>query len=166
MAPHLSYALGTEEKTGPRHVRRGGRRHSAGIFRYEAGQSCVGDHFHGFIDNCLPPLLEDARRRDEFHAYCGRRAERLAGRERAAALDWSTATFRCWSSGPHHADSGQTLQTMPERSTRALIEGDRLRTKNYYHLRETACRWTILRFGGISQRTRCHADLCGRLINR
>ncbi len=34
-----------------------------GYFGYEAGQSCVGDHFAWFIDNCLPAsYYEEAKK--------------------------------------------------------------------------------------------------------
>ena len=30
-----------------------------GYFGYEAGQSCVGDHFAWFVDNCVPGAYEE-----------------------------------------------------------------------------------------------------------
>ncbi len=46
-----------------------------GYFGYEAGQSCVGDHFAWFVENCVPAAYEREA------AERGHRYARLAGRE-------------------------------------------------------------------------------------
>lgn len=97
-----------------------------GYFGYEAGQSCVGDHFAWFIDNCLPAAYyEEARREGQsIHAYLRRKAEGLApGESGLLALDW----FNGNRSVLVDVDLtglilGMTLQTKPEEIYRALIE--------------------------------------------
>jgi len=97
-----------------------------GFFGYEAGQSCVGDHFAWFIDNCLPAsYVDDAKKQGKnLHAYLREKAERLfPGESGLVALDW-------WNGNRSvlvDADLtgcmlGMTLQTKPEEIYRALIE--------------------------------------------
>lgn len=62
-----------------------------GYFGYEAGQSCVGDHFSWFIDNCLPASYRDmaAKENQNIHAFLRSRAEKLRpGESGLLALDW------------------------------------------------------------------------------
>lgn len=97
-----------------------------GFFGYEAGQSCVGDHFQWFIDNCLPAsYYEDAKAQGKnIHAYLRERAQKLApGESGLLALDW-------WNGNRSVLVDidltgmllGCTLQTKPEEVYRALIE--------------------------------------------
>jgi L-ribulokinase len=70
-----------------------------GMVGYEAGQSCVGDHFAWFVENCVPRLTSGKRRRAASRSMnCWRR--RLGNWRRAPAA-WSrwtggTATAACW----------------------------------------------------------------------
>ncbi len=97
-----------------------------GYFGYEAGQSCVGDHFAWFIDNCLPEsYYRDASVKNiNIHQYLGEKAERLkAGESGLLALDW-------WNGNRSVLVDvdltglilGMTLHTKPEEIYRALIE--------------------------------------------
>ncbi|MHB0877508.1 MAG: ribulokinase [Anaerolineae bacterium] len=97
-----------------------------GFFGYEAGQSCVGDHFAWFVDNCVPEAYAvEARRQGlNVHQYLEQRAARLApGESGLVALDW-------WNGNRSvlvDADLsgvllGATLGTRPEEIYRALIE--------------------------------------------
>lgn len=97
-----------------------------GYFGYEAGQSCVGDHFAWFIDNCLPAsYYEDAKRQDkDIYAYLREKAqEQKPGESGLVALDW-------WNGNRSILVDvdltgmmlGMTLQTKPEEMYRALIE--------------------------------------------
>ena len=97
-----------------------------GFFGYEAGQSCVGDHFAWFIDNCLPSAYtEEAKSRGmNLHALLREKAEALyPGESGLVALDW-------WNGNRSvlvDVDltgllAGMTLQTRPEEIYRALIE--------------------------------------------
>lgn len=97
-----------------------------GYFGYEAGQSCVGDHFAWFVDNCLPAAYrEDAKAKGvNIHTYLRQKAQRLKpGESGLLALDW----FNGNRSVLVDVDLtglilGMTLQTKPEDIYRALIE--------------------------------------------
>ena len=110
-----------------------------GYFGYEAGQSCVGDHFAWFIENCLPAsCYEEAMQRNQnIHSYLRSRAEILRpGQSGLLALDW-------WNGNRSVLVDvdlsglmlGMTLRTRPEEIYRALIEatayGTRMIVENY-----------------------------------
>ena len=97
-----------------------------GFYGYEAGQSCVGDHFDWFVGNCVPKnLFEEAEKAGAgIHDYLTEKAARLSvGQSGLVALDW----FNGNRSVLVDADLtglivGMTLQTRPEEIYRALIE--------------------------------------------
>ncbi len=110
-----------------------------GYFGYEAGQSCVGDLFAWFIENCLPPsYFEEAKQANQtIHAYLREKVQgQKPGESGLLALDW-------WNGNRSilvDADLtgmllGMTLQTKPEEIYRALIEatayGTRVLVENY-----------------------------------
>lgn len=97
-----------------------------GFFGYEAGQSCVGDHFAWFVQNCVPASYEEAAAKagKNIHAYLTELAEKLQpGESGLVALDW-------WNGNRSVLVDvdltglmiGLTLQTKPEEMYRALIE--------------------------------------------
>jgi len=97
-----------------------------GFFGYEAGQSCVGDHFAWFVENCLPAAYErEAQQRNiDPHALLEEKAARLKpGESGLLALDW-------WNGNRSVLVDvdltglllGATLATKPEEIYRALIE--------------------------------------------
>jgi len=97
-----------------------------GMFGYEAGQSCVGDHFAWFINNCVPSRYEREAlvRKIDIHALLEEKAAVLKpGESGLLALDW-------WNGNRSvlvDADLtglllGATLATRPEEIYRALIE--------------------------------------------
>ena len=97
-----------------------------GYLGYEAGQSCVGDHFEWFVDNCVPASYarESKEKGISIHAYLREKASVLKpGQSGLIALDW-------WNGNRSvlvDADLtglmiGMTLLTKPEEIYRALIE--------------------------------------------
>ena len=71
-----------------------------GFFGYEAGQSCVGDHFSWFVEHAVPaPTRRRHERAGSTSTSCSRR--RRAGSGRASRGCWrstgGTATARSWS---------------------------------------------------------------------
>ena len=97
-----------------------------GFFGYEAGQSCVGDHFAWFVENCVPSVYEqEAKERDiDLHQLLEEKAARLKpGESGLIALDW-------WNGNRSILVDvdltglliGATLSTKPEEIYRALIE--------------------------------------------
>lgn len=97
-----------------------------GYFGYEAGQSCVGDHFAWFVENCVPAAYErEAEARGlSLHQLLEEKAALLKpGESGLLALDW-------WNGNRSvlvDADLtglllGATLLTKPEEIYRALIE--------------------------------------------
>ncbi|HEY3344297.1 MAG TPA: ribulokinase [Anaerolineaceae bacterium] len=97
-----------------------------GLFGYEAGQSCVGDHFAWFVENCVPAAYEReaAAQGISVHKLLEEEAARLRpGESGLIALDW-------WNGNRSVLVDvdltglllGMTLATRPEEIYRALIE--------------------------------------------
>ncbi len=143
-----------------------------GLFGYEAGQSCVGDHFAWFVENCIPAAYEDeARKRGiSTHSLLEEKAALLKpGESGLLALDW-------WNGNRSVLVDvdltglliGATLATKVEEIYRALIEATAYGTrviveafeKNGVPVNElVAC-------GGLPDRNRLlmqiYADVTGR----
>ena len=131
--------MGTEEKQVPGMCGVVADGIMPGFYGYEAGQSCVGDHFAWFIDNCLPKEYYDAAEKENIniHKYLRSKAEKLKpGESGLLALDW-------WNGNRSVLVDvdltgmmlGMTLATKPEEIYRALIEatayGTREIVENY-----------------------------------
>jgi len=104
-----------------------------GYFGYEAGQSCVGDHFAWFVENCVPAAYErEAKERGvDIHALLEEKAAQLKpGESGLLALDW-------WNGNRSVLVDvdltglliGATLSTKPEEIYRALIEATAFGTR-------------------------------------
>ena len=97
-----------------------------GFFGYEAGQSCVGDHFAWFVENCVPSAYEqEAKERGiDIHQLLEEKSAKLkVGESGLLALDW-------WNGNRSVLVDvdltglliGATLATKPEEIYSALIE--------------------------------------------
>ena len=129
-----------------------------GLWGYESGQCCVGDHFAWVAERLAPPAYhQEAKRRGiSVHAYLTQLAEKyVPGQSGLLALDW-------WNGNRSilvDADLtgmllGMTLQTKPEEIYRALIEatayGMRMVVENY---RKNGVQVDeVFALGGISQK--------------
>ncbi|MDK2809356.1 MAG: L-ribulokinase [Petroclostridium sp.] len=118
--------LGTEEKMVPGMCGVVEDGIIPGYKGYEAGQSCVGDHFEWFVENCVPASYtkEAEERGINIHKLLREKAAALkVGESGLVALDW-------WNGNRSvlvDADLtgvivGCTLLTKPEEIYRALIE--------------------------------------------
>ncbi len=97
-----------------------------GLYAYEAGQACVGDHFSWFVENCVPySYYEEARQKNiNLHALLRSKAETKApGESGLVALDWFNGNRSILADGDLSGMIlGMTLRTKPEDIYRALIE--------------------------------------------
>ncbi|MEG0356945.1 MAG: ribulokinase [Christensenellaceae bacterium] len=104
-----------------------------GFVGYEAGQSCVGDHFAWFVKNCVPEkYMEQAKQaKMDIHTYLQKKASELkTGESGLLALDW-------WNGNRSVLVDvdltgmmlGMTLQTKPEEMYRALVEATAFGTR-------------------------------------
>jgi L-ribulokinase len=104
-----------------------------GYFGYEAGQSCVGDHFAWFVENCVPAAYEREAQANgiDLHQLLEQKATRLhPGESGLLALDW-------WNGNRSVLVDvdltglliGATLATRPEEIYRALIEATAFGTR-------------------------------------
>jgi L-ribulokinase len=97
-----------------------------GLFGYEAGQSCVGDHFSWFVEHAVPAAYGDeARDRGlDLHALLQEKAARLrVGQSGLLALDWRNGNRSVLVDAELGGLLiGATLATVPEEIYRALIE--------------------------------------------
>jgi L-ribulokinase len=146
-----------------------------GFFGYEAGQSCVGDHFAWFAENCVPGAYEqEAKARSlDIHRLLEEKAARLKpGESGLLALDW-------WNGNRSVLVDvdltgmllGATLATKPEEIYRALIEATAYGTRiiietlegNGVPVNE------IVATGGLPDRNKLlmqiYADVTGRPIH-
>ncbi len=145
-----------------------------GLIGYEAGQSCVGDHFEWFIENAVPAACErEAEQRGlSLHALLEERAAALRpGESGLLALDW-------WNGNRSVLVDvdltglmlGLTLATKPEAIYRALIEATAYGTRVIVEAFEQAGVpvHEIVACGGLPEKNRLlmqiYADVTGRPI--
>jgi L-ribulokinase len=104
-----------------------------GYLGYEAGQTCMGDHFAWLAKNCVPAVYEQeaALRNLDIHQLLEQKAARLKpGESGLLALDW-------WNGNRSVLVDvdltglllGTTLATKPEEIYRALIEATAFGTR-------------------------------------
>lgn len=145
-----------------------------GFFGYEAGQSCVGDHFAWFVDNCVPAAYEgEAQARGlNIHQLLEEKAARLRpGESGVLALDW-------WNGNRSVLVDvdltgmllGATLATRPEDIYRALIEATAYGTRVIIEAFEAhgVPVHELVACGGLPEKNRLlmqiYADVTGRTI--
>ncbi len=118
--------LGTEEKKVPGMCGVVEDGIIPGYLGYEAGQSCVGDHFEWFVDNCVPAsyIKEAENRNINIHKLLREKASVLkAGESGLVALDWWNGNRSVLvDTDLTGVIVGCTLLTRPEEIYRALIE--------------------------------------------
>jgi len=104
-----------------------------GWYAYEAGQSCCGDHFKWFVDNCVPGRYqqEAEERQISLHQLLTEKAQLLQpGESGLVALDWWNGNRSVlMDSKLSGIILGLTLQTKPEEIYRALIEATAFGTR-------------------------------------
>ena len=145
-----------------------------GLFGFEAGQSCVGDHFAWFVENCVPGAYERqaAERGINLHELLEEKAAQLAvGESGLLALDW-------WNGNRSTLVDvdltgmllGATLATKPEEIYRALIEATAYGTRVIIEAFEDngVAVNEIVATGGLPDRNKLlmqiYADVTGREI--
>jgi L-ribulokinase len=143
-----------------------------GFFGYEAGQSCVGDHFAWFLENAVPAALEReaAGRPGGVHAVLEERAAALRpGESGLLALDWWNGNRSVLvDAGLTGLLVGATLQTRPEEIYRALIEATAFGTRMIMEAfdRNGVPVTEVVACGGLPEKNRLlmqiYADVTGR----
>ncbi len=145
-----------------------------GLFGYEAGQSCVGDHFAWFVENAVPALYqqEALERQVGLHQLLEEKAATLRpGESGLVALDW-------WNGNRSVLVDvdltgmllGATLATRPEEIYRALIEATAYGTRMIVETFEESgvAVNELVATGGLPDRNRLlmqiYADVTGREI--
>jgi L-ribulokinase len=145
-----------------------------GYIAYEAGQSCVGDHFAWFVENCVPAAYQqEAEGRGlNLHQLLEEKAARLKpGESGLLALDW-------WNGNRSVLVDvdltglliGATLATRPEEIYRALIEatafGTRVIMENFE--KHGTPITELVATGGLPERNKLlmqiYADVTGRVF--
>lgn len=145
-----------------------------GYFGFEAGQSCVGDHFAWFVENCVPAEYqrEAEVRGINLHQLLEEKAARQRpGEHGLLALDW-------WNGNRSVLVDvdltgllvGATLATKPEDIYRALIEATAYGTRVIIEAfeRSGVAVEEIVACGGLPERNKLlmqiYADVTGREI--
>jgi L-ribulokinase len=145
-----------------------------GLFGYEAGQSCVGDHFAWFVENCVPSSYEreaQARHINLHQLLEEKAAELKPGESGLLALDW-------WNGNRSVLVDvdltglliGATLATRPEEIYRALIEATAYGTRVIVEAFESngVPVTELVATGGLPEKNKLlmqiYADVTGREI--
>ncbi|WHH56818.1 ribulokinase [Petroclostridium sp. X23] len=145
-----------------------------GLFAYEAGQSCVGDHFSWFVENCLPiSYYNDAKEKGiNIYKYLQEKAEKLkVGESGLIALDWWNGVRSVLMDFDLSGILvGMTLQTKSEEIYRALIEATAYGTRQIIEAFESAGVFVdeLYAAGGIASKDpmtmQIYSDICNRDI--
>ena len=145
-----------------------------GYYGYEAGQSCVGDHYAWFVKNCVPAsYMQEARDRGmDIHALLADKLKDYkAGQSGLVALDW----FNGVRSPLQDYDLnglivGFNLLTKPEEIYLSLIEATAFGTRMIIEGFEDAGMHVdnIVLSGGIPMKNKMlvqvYSDICNRNI--
>jgi len=146
----------------------------AGTFGFEAGQSCVGDHFAWFVDNCVPAAYGDEAEKQglSLHELLEHKAaQQQPGEHGLVALDW-------WNGNRSVLVDvdltgllvGATLATRPEDVYRALIEATAYGTRVIVEAFDSngVAVDEIVACGGLPERNKLlmqiYSDVTGREI--
>lgn len=145
-----------------------------GFFGYEAGQSCVGDHFSWFVKNCVSSkYIEDAKEKGmDIHQYLTEKAKKLkVGESGLLALDWwNGVRSTLMDFDLTGLILGMTLQTKPEEIYRALIEATAYGTRQIIEAFESSGVPIdeLYAAGGIAAKNpmlmQIYADVCNKEI--
>ena len=145
-----------------------------GFFGYESGQSCVGDHFAWFVENCVPAAYErEAKERGvDINQLLEEKAAKLKpGESGLLALDW-------WNGNRSVLVDvdltglllGATLATTAEEIYRALIEATAYGTRvivDTFQQKGVPIR-ELVACGGLPEKNKLlmqiYADVTGREI--
>jgi L-ribulokinase len=143
-----------------------------GFFGYEAGQSCVGDHFSWFVEHATPASYHDeARARGiDLHALLQEKAARLRpGQSGLLALDWWNGNRSVLVDAELGGLLiGATLATVPEEIYLALIEATAFGTRVIIEAFEAhgVPIHEIVACGGLAEKSplimQTYADVTGR----
>lgn len=145
-----------------------------GYFGYEAGQSCMGDHFQWFVDQLAPGryLQQAEKKRMSVYQYFDFLAAGIQpGKSGLLALDW-------WNGNRSvlvNADLtgmmlGMTLQTRPEEIYKALVEAVAFGKRKIIDTFESsgAAIRELYATGGISEKSpfvmQTFADVIGKTV--
>lgn len=145
-----------------------------GAIGYEAGQSCVGDHFQWMVENCVPAGYagEAAKQGVNLHEYLSRLASgQEVGENGLIALDWWNGNRSVLVDGRLSGlIVGMTLKTKPEDIYRALIEATAYGTRliiDTFEQHQVPVEEVIVA-GGIAEKNpfmmQVYADVTGRKI--
>ena len=145
-----------------------------GFYGYEAGQSCVGDHFSWYMENCLPARYEREAARQGISTYrlLGNMIERRPpGAHGLLALDWwGGVRSPLMDFSLSGLLAGLTLRTRPEDIYQALVEATAYGTRKIIQVYEESGLpvHRIVAAGGIAAKDpavmQIYADVCGREI--
>jgi L-ribulokinase len=143
-----------------------------GYFGYEAGQSCVGDHFSWFVEHATPAAYRDeaTARGIDLHALLQEKAARLrVGQSGLLALDWWNGNRSVLVDAELGGLLiGATLATVPEEIYRALIEATAFGTRVIIETFEAhgVPIHEIVACGGLAEKSplimQIYADVTGR----
>ena len=142
-----------------------------GYWGYEAGQSCVGEHFSWFVENGVPEAYtqEAKKRQISVHEYLSDLAQKQApGEHGLIALDWWNGNRSILlDSDLSGMIVGMTLHTKPEDIYRALVEatayGAKIVLDNYkkHNLKVES----LYVSGGICQKNPMFARIYADVLN-
>ena len=141
-----------------------------GTYGYEAGQSCVGDMFAWFVENCVSQEYYNNAKNENMniHDYLTQKANTLRpGESGLLALDWwNGVRSDLMDFDLSGMILGMTLMTKPEELYRALIEGTGFGTKQIINCFEDANIKVreLYAAGGIAEKNpmamQIYADVC------
>lgn len=146
-----------------------------GYYAYEAGQSCVGDHFAWFVENGVPASYrkEADERGISLHALLREQAEKKRpGESGLLALDWwNGVRSPLMDFDLSGLLVGMTLATRPEDIYRALIEATAFGTRTIVDgfVKGGVAVDELYATGGIARKDpmtmQIYADVCNRSIH-